>query len=157
MKAITVWPEWACAIAHLGKDVENRGWSPPSWLVGARIAIHAGRHIGGRPGAVATEEGLTSVVRMAPRGAIGSILTMPPRFFRPDMSGIAIATSAIVATARLADVVTDSPSPWAVPDAYHWVLADLRTLREPVACRGAQGLWDVPDDVLAKVLAQEAA
>ena len=53
--AITLWPEWAYAIRHLGKDVENRGdTSKRSYValrgyVGERIAIHAGAYIGGRP------------------------------------------------------------------------------------------------------------
>ena len=46
--ALTLWPEWAYAITHLGKDVENRDWERlPTWLTGRYLAIHAGAHIGG--------------------------------------------------------------------------------------------------------------
>lgn len=48
MKALTLWPEWAWAIMHLGKDVENRTWHPPKNILGQRIALHAGRKVGRR-------------------------------------------------------------------------------------------------------------
>lgn len=37
------------------------------------------------------------------------------------------------------------------PGRYAWLLADVRPLRTPVPCRGAQGLWAVPPDVRAAV------
>lgn len=40
-------------------------------------------------------------------------------------------------------------SPWAQPDQYHLVLASPRPLAEPIPCRGALGLWTVPDDIVA--------
>lgn len=46
--AITLWPEWAYAVAHLGKNIENRTWEPPDGLLGQMIAIHGGVSIGGR-------------------------------------------------------------------------------------------------------------
>lgn len=51
LTALTLWPEWAAAVVHLGKPLENRGPESPRWLrrvVGRRIAIHAGKYIGGR-------------------------------------------------------------------------------------------------------------
>lgn len=45
--ALTLWPEWAYAVAHLGKDVENRSWPPPQTVIRKRIAIHGGASIGG--------------------------------------------------------------------------------------------------------------
>jgi hypothetical protein len=38
---------------------------------------------------------------------------------------------------------------WAGPIG--WVLDDVRGLTEPVPCRGALGLWTVPEDVAARV------
>lgn len=48
MNALTLWPEWAWSIMHLGKDVENRTWHPPRSICGKRIALHAGRKVGRR-------------------------------------------------------------------------------------------------------------
>ena len=47
MKALTIWPEWALAFQLLGKDIENRVWHAPPDLIGQRIALHAGRLLGG--------------------------------------------------------------------------------------------------------------
>jgi hypothetical protein len=65
MKAITLWPEWSAAVAWLDKGCENRTWWPPRELEGQRIAIHAGKHIGGRPGRPAMAEGLEGLIGTA--------------------------------------------------------------------------------------------
>lgn len=65
------------------------------------------------------------------------------------------AESEIVAVATVAEFVGGSSSPWFV-GPIGWRLEDVRTLRTPVACREAQGLWLVPQDVLLRVNAQVA-
>jgi hypothetical protein len=67
MYAITLRPQWAYAVARLGKDVENRTWPLPEY-------------------------------------------------------------------------------------AYQWALIDVQPLAPPVPCRGAQGLWTVPEHVERLVL-----
>lgn len=42
MKALTIWQPWASLIIAGAKPVEWRGWACPRWIVGQRIAIHAG-------------------------------------------------------------------------------------------------------------------
>ena len=59
----------------------------------------------------------------------------------------------IVAVAAFGGAVTESESPW-FGGPVGWVLSDIIVLPEPVPCRGAQGLWDIPDDVLEKMRAQ---
>lgn len=50
------------------------------------------------------------------------------------------------------DVWADQPSlTRARVDLVHVQLDDVVQLREPVPCRGQQGLWRVPDDVAAEV------
>jgi len=49
----------------LGKDRENRTWSPPAYLIGDWLAIHAGKHIGGKPGDDALLAGLTDLRDLA--------------------------------------------------------------------------------------------
>lgn len=44
MRGLTLWQPWASAIAHGGKDIENRPWPCPDAHLGTRIAIHAGKH-----------------------------------------------------------------------------------------------------------------
>lgn len=148
LRALTLWPEWAYAIAHLGKRAENRGWTPPASIIGQRIAVHAGAHIGGRQGRVATAEAVDAVLCMAARAgrdAFGRALV-------PEIE--TCATSAIVCTAVVTGWDCDDRTGWDVPGQCHWRLADVQVLPEPVPCRGAQGLWRVPADIAARVLAQ---
>lgn len=146
--ALTLWPEWAFALAHLGKDSENRGWAPPASIIGKRIAIHAGRHIGGRPGLPARNEGFRAVA-LALR-ACGGVERDVTRWWLQQPP-----TSAIVCTAVVTGWDRDDRTGWDVPGQCHWRLADVQVLPEPVPCRGAQGLWRVPADIAARVLAQE--
>jgi hypothetical protein len=41
--------------------------------------------------------------------------------------------------------------PWGFPGNWHWELGAVRLLPDPVAVRGALGLWRPPDDVAAQV------
>ncbi len=41
--ALTLHRPWPWAIIHGSKRVENRSWAPPAWLIGQRLAIHAGK------------------------------------------------------------------------------------------------------------------
>ena len=43
------------------------------------------------------------------------------------------------------------------PDRFAWFLADVRALPEPIPCKGALGLWTIPDDVLDRITAQLGA
>lgn len=196
LDVLTLWAEWAAGIAYLGKLTENRGWWPPRSLVGRRFAIHAGAHIGGRPGWPAHDIGLAGLRETALDAGwvlAGWSAFRDPRyeltfFHEPDIGRaydlagdidddtddeevlrgaylwhnwrehdhwrVPIHRSAIVCTAVLLGADTEQRTPWDVPGAVHWRLGDVVRLREPVSCRGAQGLWTVPEDVAAAVRAQ---
>lgn len=126
--ALTLWPEWAWAICHLDKRVENRTWAPGARLpVGSRLAIHAGKYIGGTLGA--TDEGVEAVRFMA-RGA--------------QTVGIdRCTTSAIVAVVTIDGFDQEQRTKWDVPGLWHWRFRDVEVLATPIPCRGAQGLWAV--------------
>lgn len=158
--ALTLWPEWAWTIATIGrgspayqwepKDVENRGWHPRGRLpVGTRIAIHAGAHLGGRPGRPAAQEAREAVVSMlrnqrtlGPRPAWSHELWPMPVDAMDD-----VPRSAIVCIATMAGYDQVQRTPWDVPGAWHWRLRDVVVLPSPVPCQGAQGLWSIPTDV----------
>ena len=156
MLALTLWPEWAWAIAHFGKDIENRTWPPPARILGKRLAVHAGKHIGGKPGDNALLEGLTKLREMAECVA-------DERGDRRRAGGLPmysdllpqITTSAIVAVVKVTGDIRGTEAGWynGLPN-YGWKLTDLITLPKPVPCKGAQGLWELPPDVLAKVREQ---
>jgi hypothetical protein len=155
MRALTLWPEWAWAIAHLGKDVENRIWAPPSWLIGQTLAIHAGKNVGGKPGCKSYHLG-TTLVRET---AISAGLDPSPlaEWVNKLHRELCNATSAVVAVARVeAECERCEPSRWSVEGQRHWRLHDVVALREPVRCRGAQGLWVLPADIETNVREQLA-
>lgn len=46
--------------------------------------------------------------------------------------------------------------PWAMPGQHHFRLASVRTLPEPVPCRGRLGLWNPGPEIAAQALRQLA-
>jgi hypothetical protein len=67
--------------------------------------------------------------------------------------------SAICGVARVVDIVTKSRSQWFYrPDDgsvnYGWVLGEVTPLKEPISCKGAPGLWEVPPGVLRAIKRQ---
>lgn len=127
MKALTVRQPWAGAIAHQAKRVENRTWQLPSKYWGARILIHAG----GQPDRFATVYGEHLDVY-----------------------------SAIVAVATVTGCHYDNGnqvccSYWAQPDLYHWELADVIALPEPIPAKGKLGFWTPDEEIVNAALRQE--
>jgi hypothetical protein len=131
MRALTIWQPWASAIVAGPKWLENRTWKPPAWIAGKRIAIHAGK--------VLDREASEDL-------RLGNILS-PGMLWPHDPA--ALPRGAIIGTARVTGYVTDSTDPWFVGPV-GWVLADVEPC-EPVPCRGAQGIWVVPAEVLAQM------
>lgn len=143
MKALTLIQPWAWCITHSDKRVENRTWEPPASLLGERFAIHAGK--------ASVDEAI--VCRLAcedievpeelPRGAI--VGTARLIGIARDLGALTVApgVDSHVVTAHAFDRW------WIGPIG--WVLGGVFRLREPVPCRGAQGLWTVPAEVLARI------
>ncbi len=153
--ALTLWPEWAYAVAKLGKDVENRSWAPPPYVFRKRIAIHGGTSIGGRSSAK-TGFALTAVRAMTDVAEICGHDQARLRSITPGV--ISEEGCGIVAIATIAGVWrSPQPERWYVGDNLHgWLLEDVIALPRPVKCSGAQGLWRIPPDVLARVREQLA-
>lgn len=134
MKALTLHRPWSFAVAHLGKDVENRGWRTNHR---GQIAIHGGKRwdydaaalIFGISGnyPVQTAQGVVAVANLTEvHGA--------------EECGFGLSCSY-----------------WALAHGWHWILADVIPLPEPVPCKGRQGLWTLPDEVERKVREQLGA
>lgn len=166
----------------LDKPVENRPRAPWSTIApgvhgpGAWFAMHAGKHIGGRLG---SDGDLIVVIETAEAAGWKAYVpdaddVVPPklpdsaRLWRKrdgcpvewvDLHPDLIVTSAIVALHRVVRFVAPGiGGPWRFPDRFGWYV-EVLPLAEPVPCKGAQGLWRVPDDVAARVweLAPEGA
>lgn len=150
MKALTVWRPWSDAIVRGPKRVENRTWPP--FVVGGRIAIHAGKRYQDLdnasewpwpagfvpPHEVDSPTGIVGVARL-----VGALDVRHGRRYlqRADDAD----------RARL-DALDRDPW-WAGPVG--WLLDDVVAI-EPVPCRGAMGLWTVPAAVAAEVVRRVA-
>jgi len=125
MKALTIRQPWAGAIAHQTKRVENRTWKLPAKHHGARILVHAGA--------------------------------------KPDKWAIVYGPhldvySAVVAVATITGCHWSDDGtccgPWGQDGVYHWTLADVVALDQPVTATGALSFWTPKPEVLAAVETQ---
>lgn len=125
LRVLSVRQPWAWAILYAGKDVENRTWRTP---YRGRIAIHAGKLIA--PGAADKLRGIgIEVPADLPRGAI-------------------------LGTIDVMDCVEGVDSRWAVPEHWHWQLANPCPLALPVPCNGSLWLWRAAEDLAEQVRSQ---
>jgi hypothetical protein len=129
--AITLHRPWAHAIAHLGKDIENRKTNLLCVKPGEWLAIHAGRgyHF----------------------PAQDWILEVFPQFTVPDPAD---DPTGIVAIAQFMGNFTASDSPWFVPESVGWKLANAIALPVPVDVAGQQGLWKPSPEIKRQVAQQ---
>lgn len=153
MKALSVRQPWAYLITAGIKDVENR--SRRTYHRGL-VAIHASL-------TVSQYARVPSVEGAAALDQVGGIqATWDAR--AGNTGHPLLARGAIIGVAEITDSHDfECPSqdfrcsPWAMPRSWHWLLTNARALAEPVTCTGRLGLWDLPADVEAALLAQGEA
>lgn len=143
MKALTLWRPWGYCIAHMGKRIENRTWAPPRTLFGQRIAIHQGKSW-----SPPNDWGELEVDREDPLvHAVGIVAT-------------AVVTGVVHAVSHDKFYVKAGAIPGGWSQRQHgdwfngpfgWVLDEVQPVVPPLVCRGAQGLWNVPADLLEKL------
>lgn len=158
LHALTIRQPWAWCIAQGFKAVENRTWRPPASLLHAssELAIHASA---AEPAEVELSQAFKVLAAMPqghrPRPTTASY---PWRLSATGTwTALPAATrGAVVAVCRVVGVVGRGmdlqPSQrgwWWGPRG--WLLEVVRPLPQPVACRGQQGLWQLPGDVLFQV------
>ncbi|GAA1887657.1 hypothetical protein GCM10009837_06760 [Streptomyces durmitorensis] len=127
MKALTVKQPWADAIAHGAKRTENRTWTT---RYRGPLLIHA-----------AVSEDRHAILPAGQNTA---------RADWPDYR------AAIIATAELADIhfADGCCTPWGEPDVYHWQLAGVYALPEPVLTKGRLQLWTPAPAIIHAALDQ---
>src|ERR1700712_1876377 len=110
-RVMSVHSEWAWAILHAGKEIENRSWQTP---YRGPLLIHASGHkssaaeLEWKRGLIAECSGL-------------SLDEVPTVFLR----------SAILGSVELVECVDDARSPWA-GDELHWILRAPHLLATPI-------------------------
>lgn len=169
MRALSIWRPWIWCIVECPaasgpgpKRVENRGWPPPSTILGAEpIALHAAKNFdhGAPPFARRLGVEIPHLLALAPREPGGV-----PRPVHPEgvIVGVARVTGWVngapgqvesFAGMSRARAETVAASPWFF-GPYGWVLEDVVALPQPVPHRGAQGLWVVQAAAARDVLEQ---
>lgn len=140
MKALTVIQPWASLIVHGRKGIENRVWKPFRSLVGKRIAIHAGLSWDERfPGDLARDLG-----ELAEKLGIVKPSDLP--------RGAIVGTAIVVGYVQDVKMISVDQERW-FSGPIGWILSDRKALPEPIPCRGSQGLWEVPEELVRRMAA----
>lgn len=132
MRAITLHQPYATLIALGHKKIETRSWEAPDWIIGERIAIHAGK----------SKEDLW--------------VCQTPAFTELGIDAESLPFGAVVATAvvwrcavmrevSIEQLEARDPREFAFglyePGSYVWLLEDVEALDEPIEARGYQKVW----------------
>ena len=67
-----------------------------------------------------------------------------------------LPTSAIIGSVVIIDCIEDSESEWAVPESWHWLLANPIEFEKPVPCAGSLNFWTPPPTVFRRCRRQLA-
>ena len=151
MRILTVRQPWAWAIIHGGKDVENRTRNIAGDYRGP-VAIHAGL------AGASFDSSHPGLWPFDDRHVFGSIIGIV------DLVGVHVSRMSLGASTYGLPVCFDDTtpigglcSPWAQYDEIgiaHLVLANPRSLPEPILYKGALGLRTLPAEVEAQIWAQ---
>lgn len=134
MRAISIWNPWAWALVAGIKPYENRSWLLPSAVRGKRVLIHCGLH---KP----TEDERAQVEQAARELGVA----MPEWAGRPvgGLVGSLIFDRDFEAQ--------DADNLWATgPRCWRVQQGSAVMLRAAIPCRGMQGFFTPPPDVLAR-------
>lgn len=126
MRALTIRQPWAGAIVHQAKRVENRSWKLPAKHTGSRILIHAG--------AQPDKDAIVYGPKLDVYSAIVGIAAITSYHWSDDGTCC---------------------GPWGFASTYHWELADVVALPEPIPAKGALGFWTPPEEIVNAALRQE--
>jgi len=138
MKALTLTQPWATAVAIGAKRIETRSWSTS---YRGPLAIHAAK---GFPGWAKRFSCEWLIKREMKRGS-------PALAFTAGLAAQMLPTGVVLATCHLADCIPTTRvgeiseeerelGDYA-PGRFAWVLRDIVRLPEPIAAKGALGLW----------------
>lgn len=130
MKALTISQPYANLIARGDKFVENRTWET---LYRGTLAIHAGKGT-----QYLTKKELVSYTT----GCIVAVADLAACVHRSQ------SRSRELTDKEYQDVKRHKH----YEGPYGWVLMNVQSLNNPVPCLGAQGLWDVPAEVMSAIL-----
>lgn len=145
MKALTVRQPYPDAIAHGTKRIENRTRALPAKHIGVPVLLHAAKE---RHATRITPDDLAAIV--------GDPMNQP----WPGLRSSLIAVIRFQGSHRCDSGQHWCCRPWGQvetthsPAVWHWEIAEVTLLDEPVPATGALGFWTPDDDALAAVQRQ---
>jgi activating signal cointegrator 1 len=150
VKAITLTQPWATLVAIGAKSFETRSWRT-SYT--GPLAIHAARTIPNEARKFARSEPALRELNAwgyllggnwasLPKGAIVAVCRLD--LCEPAFDAIC---KGLIGGANHERVFGDFSD-----GRYAWRLDDVVWIRNPIPCRGALGLWTVPDDLHSRIL-----
>jgi hypothetical protein len=158
VKALSLTEPYASLISVGAKRYETRSWSTPHR---GTLAIYASRNMPAWAVEFARQDIVTGPLC---RGYVLPNAWNPSaadaaRCFRERLPlGCIVAVAELVVCVRTIDCVSISAQERAFgdfsPDRWAWGLLGVRRLREPIPCRGALGLWEIPADVAEQIRQQ---
>jgi activating signal cointegrator 1 len=155
MKGLSLWQPYATLIAIGAKTIETRSWGT---TFRGLLAIHATKAFPasaknlcmGTPFMDALMCAGYSGTYELPRAAIVAVANL--HRVGEIRRG---ADGAVIVHGRELPIEGDELAFGDyTPGRRGWVLTNVGALKDPVPCKGARGLWDVPPDVLALLAAQ---
>jgi hypothetical protein len=145
MKALTIWQPWASLIIAGAKPVEWRGWACPRWIVGQRIAIHAGTRAA-KPAEIADiieriDDDETSLISEIARPLLTAVHTRS--WPLSSVLGTAIIGRPIPVIEWLREHAPDFLDSDRIDHSkFAWPLTGIERFEPVIPARGAQGFWD---------------
>jgi hypothetical protein len=154
MLGLTLHRPWDWAMAHGGKNIENRKQKPWAKVIGTRIALHAGKTYD-YDGAefIKRTLGITAIPPPEPRARSSRTTLIVGWVSKGTKANVKFASEVIASAPELLELAS---SEWFF-GPYGWVMREPIALPKQVRARGMQGLWLLPDHVEAEVRRQEAA
>lgn len=133
-RGLTLIRPWPSAIFESTKRIENRSWKPWKCVIGKFIAIHSGQKYD----------------KQAAQWMSGNGLYTPPEN-KSCPSSCIVGVARVVDCLEYTDLFDSSIDPWFF-GKFGWILDDVVKLSEPVACKGAMGLWRIKSDMKKKII-----
>lgn len=130
--ALTLWRPWHALMLAGPKDIENRPWAPPGWIIGKRIALHAGLKF--------DEAGWLKAQQICADVGFNP-------FASKEFGRMCEVSGAIAGTAVVTGFDTKGGgNPWFF-GPFGWTLEERRPLPAAIPCRGFQKLWRIPAEL----------
>lgn len=144
MKALTLAQPWPLAFT-VGKRLENRTWEPPRSMIGEWIALHGGKV----PTGQRLEDCLDDLEWI--ENASGQRMKNKKMF--EGVFAVARLDYVLIPKQMILHRDDRDQIHWrAGDDQYAWVFGRVIFVPQPVPCRGALKLWDLPREVHTAVL-----